>query len=102
MVLLWFATGTAMAQDVSAERARVMRQIVGEGMVVGLVGTILGLLAAVALSRVLSSLLFGIEARDPLTFGATAIVLATVALAACAAPAWRASRVDPIVALRAE
>ncbi len=83
-----------------ADRLRVMRLVVGEGMVVGLAGTLIGLAAAAALSRVLASLLFGVEPRDPLTFGGAALSLAVVALLACAAPAWRASRVDPIVALR--
>jgi putative ABC transport system permease protein len=83
-----------------ADRRQVMRLVVGEGMVVGLAGTAIGLIAAAALSRVLASLLFGVEPRDPLTFGGTAASLVLVALAACAAPAWRASRVDPIVALR--
>jgi putative ABC transport system permease protein len=92
--------GVRMA--LGAEPARVMRQVVREGMAVGAVGTLMGLGVAVAASRVLASLLFGIEVRDPQTFGATAIVLAAVALIACAAPAWRASRVDPIIALRAE
>ncbi len=92
--------GVRMA--LGAEPARVMRQVVGEGMAVGAIGTLAGLGVAVAASRVLASLLFGIEVRDPLTFGATAVALAVVSLAACAAPAWRASRVDPIVALRAE
>jgi len=72
------------------------------GMLFGGVGILIGLATAVAASRVLASLLFGIEASDPLTFGAAAIALAAVALVACAAPAWRASRVDPVIALRAE
>jgi len=61
-----------------------------------------GLLAAMALSRVLNSMLFGVEARDPLTFAAVGGLLATIALAACLIPARRASRVDPVVALREE
>jgi putative ABC transport system permease protein len=92
--------GVRMA--LGAERMRVMRLIVGEGMAVAFTGTLFGLATAFAASRVLASLLFGIEARDPFTFGTAAIVLAAVALIACAAPAWRASRVDPIVALRSE
>jgi predicted lysophospholipase L1 biosynthesis ABC-type transport system permease subunit len=83
-----------------ADRRQVMRLVVGEGMVVGLAGTSIGLVAAAALIRVLASLLFGVEPHDPLTFGGAAVSLVLVALAACAAPAWRASRVDPIVALR--
>ncbi len=85
-----------------AERNRIMRLIIGEGMAVGLAGVVVGLVAAVAFSHVLTSLLFGVEARDPLTFGGAAAALAAVAIIACAAPAWRASRVDPVVALRSE
>ncbi len=85
-----------------ADRSQVIREVVGEGMVMGLAGTVIGLAAAVALSRVLASLLFGVESRDPLTFCGAAASLLVVALVACAAPAWRASRVDPIVALRSD
>ena len=85
-----------------AEPSRVLRQIVGEGMVVGVAGTLAGLAIALAASRVLANLLFGVRPRDPLTFAATGIALAVVALVACAAPAWRASRVNPVVALRSE
>ena len=60
------------------------------------------LIATLMLSRFLSSFLFGISARDPLTLAAVAPVLAAVAMAACAIPAWRASRVDPMIALRHE
>jgi putative ABC transport system permease protein len=92
--------GVRMA--LGAERSAVMRLIVGQGLTVALAGVGVGLAAAAAASRVLASLLFGVDARDPLTFGAGAFVLTVVALAACAVPAWRASRVDPVVALRAE
>jgi putative ABC transport system permease protein len=85
-----------------AERQTVMRLVLGEGMAVGALGLAAGLAGALGASRVLGSLLFGIEARDPVTFGAAAFVLATVAMIACGAPAWRASRVDPVVALRGE
>ena len=83
-----------------AQPGGVVRLIVREGMVVGLVGIATGLAAALALSRALASLLFGVPARDPLTFGSVAVVLAIVALAACAIPARRAARVDPMIALR--
>jgi putative ABC transport system permease protein len=85
-----------------AEPVHVLRQIVREGMVVGIAGIAAGLAIAFGASRVLANLLYGVEPRDPLTFGATGIALALVALAACTAPAWRASRVDPVVALRSE
>lgn len=80
----------------------VLRLIIGEGMKVVLIGIGSGLLGGLALARAVSSLVFGVPVRDPLTFLAVAVALAGVALAACAIPAVRASRVDPIVALRYE
>src|SRR3989442_11818883 len=78
-----------------APRLAVLRLIVGEGMTVGLMGIGAGLLSAFALSRALASLVFAVPVHDPATFAASAIVLTLVALAACTAPARRASRVDP-------
>ena len=79
-----------------------LRLVVGEGMKLALIGIVAGLLGALALGRAVSSLVFGAPVRDPLTFTGVAVVLAGVALAACTIPALRASRVDPIVALRYE
>jgi predicted permease len=78
----------------------VLRLIVGEGMAVALIGIGTGIVAGLALGSTVSSLVFGIAARDPLTFACVAAALAVVALAACAIPALRASRVDPMGALR--
>ena len=83
-----------------APRAGVLRLIIGEGMAVGVVGIAAGLAASFALSRALSSLLFAVPAHDPATFATVAAALTLVALAACAIPARRASRVDPMIALR--
>lgn len=83
-----------------ARRGRVLRLIVREGMVVGAIGIGAGIAGALALSRVLASLVFDVPVRDPLTYAAVAAALALVALAACAIPARKASRVDPMVALR--
>jgi putative ABC transport system permease protein len=85
-----------------APRSSVLRLIVREGMLVALAGIGAGLVGAAAVSRVLASLLYGVPERDPATFAGVAAALAVVALAACAAPAWRASKVDPMVALRCE
>jgi putative ABC transport system permease protein len=80
----------------------VLRLVVGEGMKLALIGIAAGLLGGLALGRTVSSLVFGVPVRDPLTFTGVALALATVALAACVIPALRASRVDPMVALRYE
>ena len=80
----------------------VLRLVVGDGMKVALIGIGAGLLGGLALGRTLSSLVFGVPVRDPATFLGVAVALASVALAACAIPAFRASRVDPMVALRYE
>jgi len=80
----------------------VLRLIVGEGMKVVLIGIGAGLAGGLVVGRAVSSLVFGVPVRDPVTFTAVAVVLAAVAIAACVIPALRASRVDPIVALRNE
>ncbi len=80
----------------------VLRLIVGQGMKIAGIGIAVGLVAALALGRTVSSLVFGVQVRDLPTFTGVAVALASVALAACAIPAVRASRVDPMVALRYE
>jgi putative ABC transport system permease protein len=76
--------------------------IVGRGMAAAGLGVGIGLVAAYALTRVMKSLLFGVDAADPAIFAAVALLLSAVALAACYLPARRAARVDPAVALRYE
>ena len=85
-----------------ARTADVLRLIVGQGMRLVLVGGLIGLAGALAISRILRSLLFGIGPTDPFTFVLSSALLAGVALLACWLPARRAARVDPVVALRCE
>ncbi|HKD17999.1 MAG TPA: FtsX-like permease family protein, partial [Thermoanaerobaculia bacterium] len=85
-----------------AERSDVLRLVVGEGARLAAVGVVLGLAGALAVTRLVSSLLFGVSASDPLTFGAVAALLVVVALLASYAPARRAMDLDPNVALRYE
>jgi putative ABC transport system permease protein len=83
-----------------ADRGGVLRLVVREGMTVGACGILAGVAAAVAMSRVLSALVFGVSVWDPATYVGVSGVLAVVALASCLVPAIRASRVDPMTALR--
>ncbi|MCM3872701.1 MAG: ABC transporter permease [Pyrinomonadaceae bacterium] len=85
-----------------AQPLDVFKLILGEGLVLALIGVTIGLLASFALTRFLSSLLFGVSATDPLTFTSIALSLVAVALLACYLPARRATKVDPLVALRCE
>ena len=85
-----------------ARPADVLTLILGQGLRLALLGVAAGLAAAFVLTRFLSTLLFGVSATDPLTFASVTLLLAAVALLACYLPARRASRVEPLVALRYE
>jgi predicted permease len=85
-----------------ARPGNILRLVVRQGMELAGIGIVVGLAAAAALTRVMASLLFGVSATDVATFAAVPALLAAVALAATAIPAWRATRVDPMVALREE
>jgi putative ABC transport system permease protein len=92
--------GVRMAMG--AERAHILRLVLRGGMTVALSGIALGLLGAFALSRVLGTLLFDVGARDPITYSMVGVMLALVAAIACGIPAARATRVDPVIALRTD
>jgi len=92
--------GVRMA--LGAQKRDVLKLVVGKGMVLAIVGLAIGLLASLALTRLMRSLLFEVTPTDWLTFVITSVVLLTVALFACYIPARRATKVDPLVALRYE
>jgi putative ABC transport system permease protein len=87
---------------VGAEPGRVLRMVVRQAASLAGVGIAVGIAASVGLTRVLENLLFGVSATEPWVYAGSAAALLLVALAAAAAPAWRAARVDPLVALREE
>lgn len=92
--------GVRMA--LGAQRQDVLRLVVWRGMALAIAGILIGLGGAFALTRFLASMLYGIGAVDPLTFTALSLLLAAVALFACYIPARRATKVDPVIALRCE
>jgi putative ABC transport system permease protein len=85
-----------------AQRSRVVKMIVGQGMVSVLAGIVIGLVAAAAATRLIAGLLYGVEATDVPTFVLSTLLLTAVAFVACSAPALKAAVVDPVIALRAE
>ena len=98
----WRTHEIGVRMALGAKRADVLRLVVRQGMIMALIGLAIGLIGALSLSRVMRSMLHGISPTDPLTFTGVSIVLLVVALLACLIPARRATRVDPIVALRTE
>jgi len=92
--------GVRMA--LGAGRGRILRLIVGEALIIAAAGGVVGLAGSLAATRLLRALLFNLSPRDPLTFASGVAVLLAVAVVSAAAPAWRASRTDPIVALHME
>ena len=85
-----------------AQITDVLRMVIKQGLVLAGLGAVIGLIAAGALSRLMSNLVFGVKTIDPLTYVATSATLVLVAVCACYIPARRAAKVDPMVALRCE
>jgi hypothetical protein len=92
--------GVRMA--LGAQRTDVMKLVLGHGARLAIAGVVLGVIASLAVSRLLSTLLFGVSAKDPLTIVVVSLVLTFIALLACYIPARRAMKVDPLIALRYE
>jgi putative ABC transport system permease protein len=92
--------GVRMA--LGAQRPDVLRLVVNQGMKPVIIGLLVGIVSAFALGRLIASQLFGVSAHNPALFGGATLLLAATALVACLLPARRATRVDPIQALRSE
>jgi ABC-type antimicrobial peptide transport system permease subunit len=85
-----------------AQQKDVLRLVLAHGFRLAIAGLVAGIVAALALTQLMSTLLYGVQATDPATFGGVAVLLAVIAILACYIPARRAMRVDPMVALRYE
>jgi putative ABC transport system permease protein len=85
-----------------AQNSDVLKLVVRQGMMLALTGVVIGLIASLALTRLMKGLLYDVSATDPLTFALVALLLVGVALLACWLPARRAMKVDPMIALRCE
>jgi predicted permease len=87
---------------IGAQQRDVFKMVIGQGMMLALIGIAIGLVGAFALTRLMATMLFGVTATDPVTFAAIAILLTAVSLVACYLPGRRATKVDPVISLRYE
>jgi putative ABC transport system permease protein len=87
---------------IGAGRAEVLRMVLANGLILALVGVAAGLVVAFEVSRFMRSLLHGVSPSDPLTFASVGGMLTIVAILSSLVPAWRATRVDPVIALKTE
>ena len=92
----------ALRMALGARRMSILSWVFGQGAKLASIGLVAGVMGSLALTHIMSSLLFQVKATDPLTFGSMSFVLLFVALSACLLPATRAMRIDPVIALRAE
>jgi putative ABC transport system permease protein len=88
-------------QAMGARRGDILRMVLLQGMRLSVLGMVLGVVCAAVVTRLMSGMLFGVSPTDPLTFAAIALLFLVVSLIACLAPAWRATRIAPVTALRA-
>ena len=90
----------ALRMALGAGTADLLRLVMAKGVALTLIGVLVGAGAALQLTRLLGYLLYNVDPRDPLAFGSAFVVIAIVSLTACFLPAWRATRTDPLLALR--
>ena len=98
----WLIAALLIGVALGATTDRISRMVIGEGLALTAIGVAIGTASALLMGRIMSSLLYGVSARDPLTLGAVAMTLGAIATLASWLPARRAARVDPLIAIRGD